>query len=413
MAASVNDYFNKVGSPGNATFLASPGHTISGTSFTVDSTSLWPTDTGVTFGIDTTSLVAGVVTRDAGSYTVWRGTVASGTTITNCVLVYGTDQNYTAGTTTRVYVLPTSSRENRIVDGLLLEHLNTGLHSTTLITNRTEDTAPDESADFILTYDTSATSLKKVKPSNLGHPPTGSIMPFAGRTAPTNWLMCFGGGISRTTYANLFAVISPVVGTFTTTIAVPGVVTLASHTMVTGDQVYLTTTGALPAGLAINTLYYVVYIDANTFNLATSRANAVAGTKITTTGTQSGVHTLNYCPYGLGDGTTTFNVPDARGRVLAGADAMGGTAATRLTLSKSQGSYGQVGASGGAEAHTLITAEMPAHTHGIGTNTAVSASGGGQTQPTAASGALSTSTGGDGSHNNIQPTLVTNYMIRI
>lgn len=118
--ASANDMFKKVGLPGNATTLAAPGHTIAGTSFTVVSTSLWPTDTGVTFAIDTTTLVNGVTTRVPGSYTVWDGVVASGTTITGGILRYGTDQNYPAGSTTRVYILPTSTRENRIIDGLLL-----------------------------------------------------------------------------------------------------------------------------------------------------------------------------------------------------------------------------------------------------------------------------------------------------
>lgn len=39
--------------------------------------------------------------------------------------------------------------------------------STTLITGQTEDTTPESAADFVLTYDNSATSLKKVKLSNL------------------------------------------------------------------------------------------------------------------------------------------------------------------------------------------------------------------------------------------------------
>lgn len=37
--------------------------------------------------------------------------------------------------------------------------------------------------------------------------PTGSILPYGGSTAPTGWLLCNGGTISRTTYENLFAVI--------------------------------------------------------------------------------------------------------------------------------------------------------------------------------------------------------------
>lgn len=83
-------------------------------------------------------------------------------------------------------------------------------------------------------------------------------------------------------------------GDFTVTIASPAVFTLTAHGLETGDVVYLTTTDTLPTGLLANTTYYVVKINANTFNLATSYANATAGTpvKITTTGTQSGTHSV-------------------------------------------------------------------------------------------------------------------------
>lgn len=81
---------------------------------------------------------------------------------------------------------------------------------------------------------------------------------------------------------------------FTITIADPGVATSTAHNLLTGDKVEFSTTGALPTGLNVDTPYYVIKIDANTFNLATSYANAIAGTKIETTGSQSGVHTLRF-----------------------------------------------------------------------------------------------------------------------
>lgn len=140
--------------------------------------------------------------------------------------------------------------------------------------------------------------------------PTGAILEYPCRTAPTGFLMVNGAAVSRTTYSNLFNYLVPSIGTCTITIATPAVINLNSHGFITGDQIYLTTTGALPVGLTANTLYYVIYIDANTFNLATSRDNAFAGTKINTSGSQSGTHTLRFCPFGLGDGSTTFNLPD-------------------------------------------------------------------------------------------------------
>jgi len=119
MAAQNTDKFTEVGNPGSATTLAAPGHAIAGTSITVGSTSNHPTATGYMFAIDTVTLVNGVEVRDVGSYTEWEGVVTSSTTIGSMVLRYGTDQNYPAGSTTRVYIPVSSSRENRLVNGLL------------------------------------------------------------------------------------------------------------------------------------------------------------------------------------------------------------------------------------------------------------------------------------------------------
>lgn len=63
--------------------------------------------------------------------------------------------------------------------------------------------------------------------------------------------------------------------------------------------------------------------------------------------------------YGVGDGSTTFNVPDLRGRVAAGKDDMGGSAASRLTSSYFGTSAATLGAVGGGESHTLTLAQLP------------------------------------------------------
>jgi len=205
------------------------------------------------------------------------------------------------------------------------------------------------------------------------------------------------------------------VGNPTVTIATPGVFTLASHGFQTGDTIFLTTTGALPTGLTANTVYYVIFASSSTFQLATTFANALASTAITTSGTQSGTHTIWACPYGLGDGSTTFGVPDLKGRVAAGNNSMGIGGVTRLTLSATGGSAGNLGASGGEQAHQLITAEVPSHTHTLQSFTA-GAGGGGQPLSSNNTGSQSfpatNSIGGDGSHNNVQPTLVVNYIIK-
>lgn len=81
-------------------------------------------------------------------------------------------------------------------------------------------------------------------------------------------------------------------GTATMTIASPGVVTRNAHGLVTGDTVYFTTTGALPSGVTVGIQYFVIYVSANTFRLATSFENAMGDTAIDTSGSQSGTHTL-------------------------------------------------------------------------------------------------------------------------
>jgi hypothetical protein len=69
--------------------------------------------------------------------------------------------------------------------------------------------------------------------------------------------------------------------------------TLASHGFETGDGPVRISAAALPTGVSATTEYYVIRIDANTFYLATSRANALAGTNITYT-TDGTTVVLNY-----------------------------------------------------------------------------------------------------------------------
>lgn len=67
--------------------------------------------------------------------------------------------------------------------------------------------------------------------------------------------------------------------------------------------------------------------------------------------------------WGAGDGSTTFNLPDFRGRVGAGKDDMGGSAAGRLTTAGSGVDGLTIGAVGGAQNHTLTIAQLAAHDH--------------------------------------------------
>jgi len=64
--------------------------------------------------------------------------------------------------------------------------------------------------------------------------------------------------------------------------------------ILTGTRVRLTTTTTLPAGLALATDYYVIKVDDSTFKLATSYANAIAGTPINITDAGTGTHTISW-----------------------------------------------------------------------------------------------------------------------
>jgi microcystin-dependent protein len=135
--------------------------------------------------------------------------------------------------------------------------------------------------------------------------------------------------------------------------------------------------------------------------------------------------------YGAGDGSTTFNVPDKTGRVSAMKEA----SATRLTSTYFGASGATMGAVGGLESHTLTTAQMPTHSHGVtdpghthlvnplnpsvmagaGSNTF----GAGSQQPTTftivanTTGITINNAGSGNAHNIVQPTIICNYIIRI
>ena len=112
--------------------------------------------------------------------------------------------------------------------------------------------------------------------------------------------------------------------------------------------------------------------------------------------------------YGAGNGTTTFNLPNLAGRVVVGRGTGSGLTARSM------------GATGGAETHTLTSGEIPSHSHDVSNTVQKSGfntpsgldNGGSEIDNVTTVSTTSTSAGGGGSHNNMQPFAVLNYIIK-
>jgi microcystin-dependent protein len=134
--------------------------------------------------------------------------------------------------------------------------------------------------------------------------------------------------------------------------------------------------------------------------------------------------------FGSADGTH-FNVPDLRGRVPAGKDNMGGSAASRLTSTTMTPDGNTLGATGGAQTVTLDTTMIPAHSHGVtdpghvhkqwsvtgqtetgGVSNLVSLPTGGPDTGSATTGISINNTGGGLGHLNVQPAMIFNFAIK-
>ena len=118
--------------------------------------------------------------------------------------------------------------------------------------------------------------------------------------------------------------------------------------------------------------------------------------------------------FGEGDWSSTFNLPDLRGRMPLGLDNMGGTSANVVTA----GAADTLGTTDGEEFHQLTVEETPAHAHGLkrenpegsGSGFPYVASDTGD--PTYFEEGWIGSTGGDEPHNNMPPYLSLNYIIK-
>lgn len=99
----------------------------------------------------------------------------------------------------------------------------------------------------------------------------------------------------------------------------------------------------------------------------------------------------------------TLTLPDCRGRVAAFKDDMGGTAASRLTSGGSGVAGNTLGASGGAETHSLTAGQLPNTVIGTGGSSIQRGSGTTDLQVV----------GSNQAHNNTQPTIITNAILKL
>lgn len=246
--------------------------------------------------------------------------------------------------------------------------------------------------------------------------PAGVIMAWVGSVEPSGWFLCDGNFFSQDEAPDLFKVLVPLASTYGyytpdaefTASNATDTLTSVGHTLADGDMVHLTSNGTLPSGLSAAEVYYVVNVSGDNFQLATTKGGGAID--FTTDGT--GPHYFY----------TTLLTPDLSGRVIVGRDA-------------GQTEFDTLNEAGGSKTHTLSTAEMPTHSHGIsdpshrhslgdirvnehctgsdcGWKTKSASSGSSAYTNYSGTGIRINNSGSGNAHNNLQPYRVLNYIIK-
>ena len=115
--------------------------------------------------------------------------------------------------------------------------------------------------------------------------------------------------------------------------------------------------------------------------------------------------------FGTGDGSTTFNLPNLKGKTIVGLD-------------NSDTDFNAIGKVLGEKTHTLTVAEIPSHNHSMGSFNQYNDGTGGSFAESEKVGRTTSgadgskginpifNTGGSKEHNNIQPSFVLCYIIK-
>lgn len=255
--------------------------------------------------------------------------------------------------------LPVNGSRAMTGDLTLLRDATSALHAVPLQQVQALIETTSEDADYTPAAPFTTTTIKAFLDAVQSYLFKPGFLATTAGVLPTGWLECDGSAVSRTTYADLFKALVTDYGfasvTFSVTIASPAVVTAASHGFLGGERLRLSTTGALPTGLATGTDYFVERIDANTFYLLSA---ARGGSRINTSGSQSGTQTYLRSIWGLGNGTTTFNVPNLTGSN----DFLRAASAAALPIGTQQASQNL------AHDHTFTGTPVPDHTHMFSAN---------------------------------------------
>jgi hypothetical protein len=169
----------------------------------------------------------------------------------------------------------------------------------------------------------------------------GSIKAWAGIVAPAQYQFAFGQQLLRLSFPDLLSAITQTQSVICTS----------------GSNVL--TAVADTTQISVGTSVEVSCIPGSSTVTATTTSTITVSNVATT----SNASNATFFPFGNGNGSTTFNVPDLRGYVVAGRDNMGGTAAGRLTSTYFGSTPDALAAKGGSESTTLTLAEMVGHTH--------------------------------------------------